>query len=125
MTCKASYTTWLCNHVLSECKQTRIPCVYNEHATVSELFRCSSNGHATAITKLALYASSAAAEWRQKNEIISLLEAGIPFTQRGAGGADVWPLCLRDNWTRYVPLGNIFSGLFVEIREKKAAEQSA
>lgn len=68
---------------------------------------------------------AAAAEWRDKHEMISLLEAGIPFTQRGAGGADVWPLCLRDNWTRYVPLGNIFSGLFVEIREKTAAEQSA
>lgn len=67
----------------------------------------------------------AAAEWRDKTEMISLLEAGIPLTQRGAGGADVWPLQLRDNWTRYVPLGNIFSGLFVEIKEKTAAEQSA
>lgn len=67
----------------------------------------------------------AATEWRGKNEMISLLEAGIPYTQRGAGGADVWPLQLRDNWTRYVPLGNIFSGLFVEIKERNTAGQSA
>ncbi len=66
-----------------------------------------------------------AAEWRDKKEVITTLEAAIPWTQRGAGGADIWPLQLRDNWTRHVPLGNLFSGLFVEIKEKTCAEQAA
>ncbi|KAL0018983.1 hypothetical protein WJX79_007081 [Trebouxia sp. C0005] len=66
-----------------------------------------------------------AAEWRDKKELITTLEAAIPWTQRGAGGADIWPLQLRDNWTRHVPLGNLFSGLFVEIKEKTNAEQAA
>ena len=67
----------------------------------------------------------AAAEWRDKKELIGTLEAAIPYTERGAGGADVWPLQLRDNWTRHVPLGNMFSGLFVEIKEKTCAEHAA
>lgn len=70
-------------------------------------------------------ACCAAAEWRDKKELITTLEAAIPWTQRGAGGADIWPLQLRDNWTRHVPLGNLFSGLFVEIKEKTCAEQAA
>lgn len=67
----------------------------------------------------------AAAEWRDKKELIGVMEAAIPFTERGAGGGDVWPLQLRNNWTRHVPLGNMFSGLFVEIKEKTQAEQAA
>lgn len=66
-----------------------------------------------------------ASEWREKNELLGTLEAAIPYTERGAGGADVWPLQLRDNWTRHVPLGNMFSGLFVEIKEKTQAEKTA
>ena len=68
---------------------------------------------------------AAAAEWRDKKELIGAMEAAIPFTERGAGGADVWPLQLRNNWTRHVPLGNMFSGLFMEIKEKTQAEQAA
>ncbi|KAL3150171.1 hypothetical protein ABBQ32_000033 [Trebouxia sp. C0010 RCD-2024] len=66
-----------------------------------------------------------AGEWRDKKELLGTLEAAIPYTERGAGGADIWPLQLRDNWTRHVPLGNMFSGLFMEISEKTQAEKAA
>lgn len=66
-----------------------------------------------------------AGEWRGKKELLGTLEAAIPYTERGAGGADIWPLQLRDNWTRHVPLGNMFSGLFMEIKEKTQAEKAA
>jgi|AntAceMinimDraft_1070359.scaffolds.fasta_scaffold238506_1 hypothetical protein len=28
-------------------------------------------------------------------------------------GENQWAMSLRDNWTRYVSVGNIFSGLFI------------
>eukprot|EP00884_Botryococcus_braunii_P002114 jgi/Botrbrau1/11903/Bobra.0171s0013.1 len=31
------------------------------------------------------------------------------------GGSHVWQMSLRDAWSRYVPLGNRFSGLNVEL----------
>ncbi|KAK9811529.1 hypothetical protein WJX72_005366 [[Myrmecia] bisecta] len=60
---------------------------------------------------------SRAEEWREKKEIVELLEAGIPVNERSGAGPETWTMSLRNNWTRYVPLGNIFSGLFVEISE--------
>ena len=68
----------------------------------------------------------AAGEWRTKKELVAALEASIPWEERGGGAGDeIFIQTLRNNWTRYVPLGNLFSGLFVEIKEKSLPEQAA
>ena len=57
---------------------------------------------------------------------MAALEASIPWEERGGGAGDeIFIQTLRNNWTRYVPLGNLFSGLFVEIKEKSLPEQAA
>eukprot|EP00959_Pyramimonas_sp_CCMP1952_P426046 8923714-Pyramimonas_sp.AAC.1 len=37
--------------------------------------------------------------------------------ERMSGGI-MWEISLRDNWTRYVPVGNMFSGLYCPIKEQ-------
>jgi len=55
-------------------------------------------------------------EYRKKLEALSHLEMAIPVTERH--GSSQWAMSLRDNWTRFVSVGNIFSGLFIPINEK-------
>ena len=52
----------------------------------------------------------------EKNEILNALQLSIPLQERH--GADQWSMSLRDSWTRYVPVGNIFSGLFCPVEDK-------
>ena len=48
-----------------------------------------------------------------KKEILEHVNLSIPLQERH--GADQWRMSLRDSWTRYVPVGNIFSGLFCPV----------
>ena len=55
-------------------------------------------------------------EYRKKLEALTHLDMAIPLPERD--GEKQWAMSLRDNWTRYVSVGNIFSGLFIVKREK-------
>jgi hypothetical protein len=33
-------------------------------------------------------------------------------------GGVLWEISLRNNWTRYVPVGNMFSGLYCPVKEQ-------
>ncbi|QDZ22228.1 MYCBP-associated protein [Chloropicon primus] len=59
-------------------------------------------------------------EFRRKKEELEMLELAIPTHERH--GADQWTMSLRNNWTRYVPVGNIFSGLFCPVEDKPTIE---
>lgn len=59
--------------------------------------------------------------WRQKLEETRERHNALSINERAAGGSAVWEMSLRDNWTRYVPLGNRFSGLNVELNERPPA----
>lgn len=56
-----------------------------------------------------------AQEYRRKMEALQELQAAIPVEERF--GAEQWIMSLRNNWTRYVPVGNLFSGLFCSNEE--------
>ena len=58
-------------------------------------------------------------EYRKKLEALAHLDMAVPLTERD--GDNQWAMSLRDNWTRFVSVGNIFSGLFV-MREEKIAK---
>lgn len=58
-------------------------------------------------------------EFRHKKEILEHVNLSIPLQERH--GADQWSMSLRDSWTRYVPVGNIFSGLFCPVEDKPGA----
>lgn len=62
-------------------------------------------------------AFSAAASWRQRTEIINELEANVPLTDRLGTSESLWKMSLRDNWKLEVPLGNLFTSLYVEIEQ--------
>ena len=55
-------------------------------------------------------------EHRQRLEEIENLHMAVPLEERH--GSDQWTMSLRNNWTRYVPVGNIFSGLFCPVEDK-------
>lgn len=59
-------------------------------------------------------------EFRRKKEELEMLDLAIPLHERH--GADQWTMSLRNNWTRYVPVGNIFSGLFCPVEDKPTIE---
>ena len=61
---------------------------------------------------------SAAASWRQRIEMVNELEANVPLTNRLGTSESIWRMSLRDNWKLEVPLGNIFSSLYVEIQQQ-------
>lgn len=63
------------------------------------------------------WAFSAAASWRQRTEIINELEANVPLTDRLGTSELLWKMSLRDNWKLEVPLGNLFTSLYVEIEQ--------
>lgn len=63
------------------------------------------------------WAFSAAASWRQRTEIINELEANVPLTDRLGTSESLWKMSLRDNWKLEVPLGNLFTSLYVEIEQ--------
>ena len=63
------------------------------------------------------WAFSAAASWRQRTEIINELEANVPLTDRLGTSESLWRMSLRDNWKLEVPLGNLFTSLYVEIEQ--------
>lgn len=52
---------------------------------------------------------------RRKVEEMENLHVAVPLKERH--GSDQWTMSLRDNWTRYVPVGNIFSGLFCPVED--------
>ncbi|KAK9831554.1 hypothetical protein WJX74_000012 [Apatococcus lobatus] len=56
-----------------------------------------------------------AASWRQRTEMINELEANVPLTDRLGTSESLWKMSLRDNWKLEVPLGNLFTSLYVEI----------
>ena len=60
-------------------------------------------------------------EFRHKKEILEHVNLSIPLQERH--GADQWSMSLRDSWTRYVPVGNIFSGLFCPVEDKPGAAE--
>lgn len=53
---------------------------------------------------------------REKVELHEALEIATPFIEKV--GSDLWSVSLRNDATRYVPVGNIFSGLWCPIRER-------
>ena len=63
---------------------------------------------------------SRAEEYREKREEYDLLEKATPFHQKH--GSEYWQMSLRGLGTRYVPVGNIFSGLFCPVHEDKQVE---
>ncbi|KAG7380685.1 hypothetical protein PHYPSEUDO_006914 [Phytophthora pseudosyringae] len=58
---------------------------------------------------------SRAAAYREQREMYDALQKARPLSDKV--GEDVWLVSLRDEGTRFVPVGNIFSGLFCPIRE--------
>ncbi|OWZ05381.1 hypothetical protein PHMEG_00022540 [Phytophthora megakarya] len=53
--------------------------------------------------------------YREQREMYDVLQKARPLNDKV--GEDVWLVSLRNEGTRYVPVGNIFSGLFCPIRE--------
>lgn len=49
-------------------------------------------------------------EHRKKRELQELVERGQPIEDRTT--VDMWRMSLRNNWSKLVPCGNLFSGLF-------------
>lgn len=58
---------------------------------------------------------SRAAAYREQREMYDALQKARPL--RDKVGEDLWLVSLRDEGTRFVPVGNIFSGLYCPIRE--------
>lgn len=58
---------------------------------------------------------SRAAAYREQVEMYDALQKARPLADKVGG--DIWLVSLRDDGTRFVPVGNIFSGLFCPIRE--------
>ncbi|ETV80358.1 hypothetical protein, variant [Aphanomyces astaci] len=58
-----------------------------------------------------------ASEYRQQMEEYDLINKATP--QEEKHGNDYWSVSLRDEGTRFVPVGNVFSGLFCPVREDK------
>ncbi|KAH9130520.1 hypothetical protein LEN26_008448 [Aphanomyces euteiches] len=58
-----------------------------------------------------------ASEYRQQKEEYDLINKATP--QEEKHGKEYWSVSLRDEGTRFVPVGNVFSGLFCPIREDK------
>ena len=58
---------------------------------------------------------------RERREEADLLHLAVPAEERH--GSDQWTMSLRDNWTRFVPVGNIFSGLFCPVEDKPQADE--
>lgn len=58
--------------------------------------------------------SVAGNEWRQRVETIEEIIASRPLCDRQLG-ADQWQMSLRDAWERWIPLGNVFSGLYTAV----------
>ncbi|KAL3660441.1 hypothetical protein V7S43_014593 [Phytophthora oleae] len=58
---------------------------------------------------------SKAAAYREQREMYDALQKARPLSDKVGG--DIWLVSLRNEGTRFVPVGNIFSGLFCPIRE--------
>ncbi|TYZ68657.1 hypothetical protein PybrP1_000297, partial [[Pythium] brassicae (nom. inval.)] len=58
---------------------------------------------------------SRAAAYREHVEMYDALQKARPLAEKVGG--DIWLVSLRGDGTRFVPVGNIFSGLFCPIRE--------
>ncbi len=56
-------------------------------------------------------------EYREKREEYQMLEGATPADLKH--GSEYWMMSLRGMGTRYVPVGNIFSGLFCPVNEDK------
>ena len=63
------------------------------------------------------YIMDSADEYRKKIETLDALDRAVPLEERH--GSDQWTMSLRNNWARYVPVGNIFSGLFCPVEERQ------
>ena len=63
------------------------------------------------------YIMDSADEYRKKVETLDALDRAVPLEERH--GSDQWTMSLRNNWARYVPVGNIFSGLFCPVEERQ------
>lgn len=63
---------------------------------------------------------SRAAAYREQVETLDALQKARPLADKV--GNDVWLATLRGEGTRFVPVGNIFSGLFCPIRESSRLE---
>ena len=63
------------------------------------------------------YIMDSADEYRKKIEVLDTLDRAVPLEERH--GSDQWTMSLRNNWARYVPVGNIFSGLFCPVEERQ------
>ncbi|MEW5316031.1 MAG: hypothetical protein WDW38_007423 [Sanguina aurantia] len=61
--------------------------------------------------------------WRSKGELVTLMEAARPVRERQGGSADVWNMSLREAWERLIPIGNIFSGLTLHVKDRADANQ--
>ena len=59
---------------------------------------------------------------RQRQEKLNHIFKSIPVSE--CMGESLWLLTLRDSYTRYVPIGNVFSGLFVEISKLPPERQN-
>ena len=58
-------------------------------------------------------------EHRRKLEILGHLDMAVPISEREGGEPWLWKMSLRDNWTRWVNVGNEFSGLYY-VRDEMA-----
>lgn len=58
---------------------------------------------------------SRATKYREQVEMLDALQKARPLADKVGG--DIWLVSLRGDGTRFVPVGNIFSGLFCPIRE--------
>lgn len=57
---------------------------------------------------------SRAADYREQMEEYELIQKAIPFHQKHGGQS--WLMSLRSEGIRYVPVGNLFSGLFCPVK---------
>jgi hypothetical protein len=65
---------------------------------------------------------SRAEEWREMIEDFSLLQKGVPVEEQH--GNDTWEMSLRDAWTKFVPVGNNLSGIYLPISLKSDTDMS-
>ena len=63
---------------------------------------------------------SRAEEFREKREEYDLIDNATPLHMKH--GSEYWMMSLRGVGTRYVPVGNIFSGLFCPVHEDKVTD---
>lgn len=62
-------------------------------------------------------------KYRQRREQLDHIWKSVPISERIHGPA-LWKITLRNAYSQFVPIGNTFSGLFVECAERPPESQA-